>query len=85
MLKKGLYPRRFLASFVNFCITTAFETFCESFFKFWMTASRIFIAEPAFCEHDKNHKFDNFKTHKNIFFNEVFRCIKSVCASMYSV
>ena len=27
-----------------------------------MTASRFFIIEPAFCERDKNHKFDNFKT-----------------------
>ena len=33
MLKKRIYDRRFLASFLNFCITTAFETFCELFFK----------------------------------------------------
>ena len=26
-----------------------------------MTASRLFIIEPAFCERDKNHKFDNLK------------------------
>ena len=41
MLKKRLYLGLFLASFVNFCITTAFETFCELFFKFWVTASRL--------------------------------------------
>ena len=29
-----------------------------------MTASRFCIIEPAFCERDKNHKFDNFKTVK---------------------
>ena len=34
MLKKRLYLRRFLASFVDFCITTAFETFCKLFCKF---------------------------------------------------
>ena len=36
-----------------------------------MTASRFFIVEVAFCERDKNHKFDNFKAHKNLLFNEV--------------
>ena len=36
-----------------------------------MTASRFFIVEAAFCERDKNHKFDNFKAHKNLLFNEV--------------
>ena len=85
MLKKRLYLRRFLASFVNFCITTAFEIFCELFLNFWMTTPRIFIVEPTFCERYKNHKFDNFKTHKNLFFDEVLHCIKSACVSMYSV
>ena len=37
---------------------------------FWMAAFRFFIIEPAFYERDKNHKFENFKTHKNLFFNE---------------
>ena len=41
-----------------------------------MTASRLFIVEPAFCERDKNHKFDNFKIHKNLFFNEVLHYIE---------
>ena len=62
-----------------------------------MTGSRFFLIEPAFCERDKNHKLDNFKTipcwtHKNLFFNEVafyfiwlLHCIKSVCISLYSV
>ena len=57
-----------------------------------MTASRFFIVEPAFRERDKNHKFDNFKTQKNLFFNEVpfyfvwlLHCIKSVRISLYSV
>ena len=27
-----------------------------------MTASRFSIIEPTFCERDKNHKFDNFKS-----------------------
>ena len=35
---------------------------------FWLTASRFFIIELAFCERDKDHKFENFKTHKNLFF-----------------
>ena len=34
MLKKRFYLRRFLVSFVNLCITSAFETFCEIFYKF---------------------------------------------------
>ena len=57
-----------------------------------MTASRFFIVEPGSCERQKNHKFDNFKTHKNLFLNEVafyfiwlLHCIKSVCISLYSV
>ena len=33
MLKKRLDLRRFLASFVNFCVTISFETFCELLFK----------------------------------------------------
>ena len=48
-----------------------------------------FIVEPAFCEREKNHKFDSFKSHKNLFFNEVefyyvrfLHCIKSVCISV---
>ena len=49
-----------------------------------MTASRLFIVEPAFYEHDKNHKFDHFKTHKNLFFNEVLHCIAwKVSVSLY--
>ena len=58
---------------------------------FWTTASRFFMIEPAFCERDKNHKFDNFETHKNLFFNEaafyfiwLLYCIKIVCISLYS-
>ena len=40
-----------------------------------MAAFRFFIIEPAFYERDKNHKFENFKTHKNLFFNEItFYC-----------
>ena len=56
LLKKRL--QRFLASFVNFYITTAFETLqivLDDCF-------RSFTIESAFCERDKNHKFDNFKT-----------------------
>ena len=34
MLKKRLYLRHFLAGFVNFCVATAFETFCELFYKY---------------------------------------------------
>ena len=60
MLKKRL--RCFLASLVNFYIATAFETLANYFINFWMTASGSFIIETAFCERDKNHKFDNFKT-----------------------
>ena len=71
MLKKRLYLWRFLTSSVNFYITTAFETLCELFYKFLTTASRFFIIEPTFCEHDKNNKFNNFKTHNNLFFNKV--------------
>ena len=60
MLKRRLYLRRFLASFVNF------ETYFENNFanystNFWMTVSKSFIIEPTFCEHDRNYKFHNFK------------------------
>ena len=55
---------------------------------FWTTASRVFIIELAVCGRDKNHKFDDFKTHKNLFLNEVafyfiwlLHCIK-VSASL---
>ena len=42
MLKKRLYLRCFLASFLNFCKTTASETFFASYSSnFWMTASRL--------------------------------------------
>ena len=33
MFKKRLCLRRFVANFMNFCVMTAFEIFCESFFK----------------------------------------------------
>ena len=76
----NLYIRRLLRLFANYSTN------------FWTTASRFFIIEPAFCEHDKNHKFDNSKTQKNLFFNEVafyfiwlLHCIKIVCKSLYSV
>ena len=46
----------------NFYIATAFEALANNFTNFWMTASGNCIIEPAFCERDKNHKFDNFKT-----------------------
>ena len=60
MLKKRLHLRCFLASSVNFYITTAFETFCELFNNFWMTVSRSFIIETRlfllrFFESDENH------------------------------
>ena len=42
MLKKRLYPRCFLASFLSFYETTASETFFASYSSnFWMTASRL--------------------------------------------
>ena len=61
MLKKRLLLRCFLASFVNFYITTAFETYYSS--NFWMTASRSFIIELIetkffllqLFESDENH------------------------------
>ena len=35
---------------------------------FWITASRFFIVELAFCEHDKNYKVDDFKnSHESLF------------------
>ena len=46
----------------NFYIATAFEDLANNFTNFWMTDSGNCIIEPAFCERDKNHKFDNFKT-----------------------
>ena len=55
MLKRRLYLSRFLVSFSNYSTN------------FWMTASRFFIVEPAFCESDKNHKFDNSKTEQSLF------------------
>ena len=65
MLKKRLYLKRFITSRRLLRLSASYST------NFWTTASRFFIIEPAFCEHDKNHKFDNSKTHKNLFFNEV--------------
>ena len=46
-----------------------------------MIGSRFFIIELAFCERDKNHKFDNFKTPKNHFFNEVADFLSDYCAA----
>ena len=76
VLKKRLYLRRFLASFVNFYIKRLLRLFANYYLNFWMTASRLFTIETTFCECDKNHEFGNFKTmpcstHKNLFFNEV--------------
>ena len=69
MLKKRLYLRRFLTSFVNFYITTAFESFANYSSNFWLTASRFFLLlNRLFVNVIKNYKFDNFKTHKNLFF-----------------
>ena len=71
MFKKRLYLRRFLTSFINFYIKTACETLRKLLnysSNFWMTASRFIIVEPPFCERDKNRKFDNFTTHKNLLF-----------------
>ena len=61
MLKKRLYLGCFLASFVDIYITAAFETFANYSPNFWMTASKFFTVEPAFCKRDKNHKFEKFK------------------------
>ena len=55
-----------------------------------MTASRLFIVEPAFCEHDKNHKLDSFKTHKISFLTKYCNaykvpaslCIQPECKKM---
>ena len=58
-LKRFLASRRLLRLFTNYSTNS------------WTTASRFLITEPAFCEHDKNHKFDNSESHKNLFFNEV--------------
>ena len=65
MLKKRLYLRRFLA------IQRLLRLYANQSTNFWTIASRFFIIEPAFYEHDKNHKFDNSKTYKNLFFNGV--------------
>ena len=56
MLKKRFYLRRFLAS------RRLLKLFANYSTNFWTTASRFFIIEPTFCERDKNHKFDHFKT-----------------------
>ena len=58
--------------------------FCESlhddgFWDFLRIVLHIFgrlllvflLLNRRFCERDKSYKFDNFKTHKNLFFNEV--------------
>ena len=86
MLKKRLYFRRFLSS------GRLLRLFANYFTNFWPTASRFFIIEWGFDEHDKDHKFGNSKTHKNLFFNEVtfyfiwlLHCIKSACICLYSV
>ena len=49
------------------CKSTPFEILCYSR-NFLTTASRFFIIEPAFCEHDKNYKFDNSKTQNESLF-----------------
>ena len=69
MVKKRLYRRHFLAKFLRKRLLL--RVFANYSTHFWTTASRFFIIEPAFCECDKNHEFDNFKTNKNLFFNEV--------------
>ena len=66
MLKKRLFLRHFLTSFVNFYITKAFDMAFS--LNFWMNGSRFFIAELAFCERDKNHKFANFKNSQESLF-----------------
>ena len=58
MLKKRLYLKRFFPSQQLFRLFANYSTI------FWTTTSRLFITEPAFCKRDKNHKFDNFKTHR---------------------
>ena len=63
----------------------AFETFCELFYKFLDESFRFFIIEPTFCERDKNHKFDNFKTcfilsdYYTVLKVSVSLCIQSEC------
>ena len=44
-LKRGFLLGVFLASFMNFCVMTAFEIFVRNF---WMIAFRLFIVEPTF-------------------------------------
>ena len=83
----------FSYNFCEFLHNDSFWGFFSNYFtNLWMPASRFFVVEPAFCERDKNHKFDNFKAHKNLLFNEVvfyfiwlLHCIKSVWISLYSV
>ena len=55
MLKKRLSQVDFFASLVNFYIANYFTNF-------QMTASGTFIIKRTFCEREKDHKFDNFKT-----------------------
>ena len=72
MLKKRLHLRHFLTRFVSFYTATAFETFCKLFFKLLDGCFHIFLLlNRLFLNVYKKHKFDNFKTDKNLFFNEV--------------
>ena len=53
----------FSYNFCEFLHNDGFWGFFSNYFtNLWMPASRFFVVEPAFCERDKNHKFDNFKT-----------------------
>ena len=63
LLKKETLFQAFSYMFCEFWRKRLFlRLFANYSSNFWITASRFFILEPAFCESDKNHKFDNFKS-----------------------
>ena len=93
-IKKEILFQAFSCKFCEFLHNDGFWDFLQVilFDKFLDGCFLIFSVEPAFCERDKNHKFDSFKTDKSQFFNEVafyfvwlLHCIRSVRLSLNSV
>ena len=60
MLKKGTLSQAFSCKFCEFLHNDGFWDFIQQIFG-WMLLN-LLIIEPAFCERDKDHKFDNFET-----------------------
>ena len=80
MLKKRLHLSCFMASFVNFYITTAFKTLANYSSNFWMIAPRTFIIELIetrffllrLFESDENHVLCFHSRGKQLYIKETY-------------